>query len=247
MNKKWFDETTKEEMDFVKEISKKIIKNLDSFKYMNDDKKKEIKKMFVNGKYEDAAEELLNEIKSAKDFVAYRKWLINNRIYELMGRLLSISEYKELLDSDPIQFNGDIIIIDPEFIFKTPQDAIAAADGMKMQKLGFEKVLSCKCFGKQKRKIVNNDTLENIGNVNNKEKGDIVSVFDLKELLKYNNNFQDDSSLNEHYTKIRHFKGTIQYQILKDETYDDVYHTFIIGKGINRISGEPLNFNSVIF
>ena len=246
MDQKWFDEITEEEMEFVEEISNQIIKNLDSLKNMNHDKKDEIKKMFVSRKYEDAAEELLNEMKSTKELASYRKWLVSNRIYELMGRLLSISEYKELLDSIPMQFNGDIIIIDPEFIFKTPQDAIAAADGMKMQKLGFEKVLSCKCFGEQKRKIINDDTLENIGNANNKEKGDIIGVFDLKELLKYNDNFQDDSTLNEHYTKIRHFKGTVQYQIIKDEIYDDVYHSFIIGRGINRISGEPLNFNSVI-
>ena len=72
----------------------------------------------------------------------------------------------------------------------------------------------------------------------------LVSVLSLEEVLKYNPEYKvEDDSWSA--TVIRDFKGTVQFVVNKSEnaTYE-YFQVEIIGKGVNKKTGENINFIS---
>jgi hypothetical protein len=90
--------------------------------------------------------------------------------------------------------------------------------------------------------VFNSDTKESIGRFC--ADAGLVSVFALEEVLKYNPEYKvEEDSYSA--TVIRDFKGTVQFVVKKHKstTYEDFY-VEVVGKGINKKTGESINFVS---
>lgn len=84
----------------------------------------------------------------------------------------------------------------------------------------------------------NSDTEEVIGHFC--ADAGMVSVFLLDDVLRYNPNFDYHITKPWTTTWIKDFKGTVQI-IVKEESYED-YAIEVIGYGINKKTGEAINF-----
>ena len=85
----------------------------------------------------------------------------------------------------------------------------------------------------------------------------LVSVFLLDEVLKYNPDFDYHKEKDWTTTLIPDFKGTVQFVVEHQEgVYEDTteyhkagdrwedYSVHVVGHGINKKTGEPINFRS---
>lgn len=84
----------------------------------------------------------------------------------------------------------------------------------------------------------NSDTEEEIGQFC--ADAGMVSVFLLDEVLKYNPGFNYHSNKPWTTTWIRDFKGTVQIVVIPYG--DDEYDVEVVGHGVNKVTGEPINF-----
>jgi hypothetical protein len=197
----------------------------------------------------------------------------------------------QCLDSDPIEFDGDIIITDPCYIikqqdrstspkwedymklsdysgmtkaelvasdyfenYKKMQDAMAKWEdenpddwdicecGHNMGALGLKHYMTRSTIsGDWSCTTFNSDTQEPIGKFC-ADAGQ-VAVFLLKEVLEYNHSYTDYIEKPWCVTTIKDFHGTVQFVVEADHTaYGEYYHVRVIGKGINKTTGKPLNF-----
>lgn len=85
----------------------------------------------------------------------------------------------------------------------------------------------------------NSDTKEPIGNFC--ADGGLVGVFLLDEVLKYNPEFDNHIKRPWTTTLIKNFEGTVQFIVSQGEKEDD-FNVSVIGHGVNKKTGEPLNF-----
>ena len=103
--------------------------------------------------------------------------------------------------------------------------------------------------------VYNTDTKEEIGEFC--ADAGLVSVFLLDEVLKYNPDFDYHKEKDWTTTLIPDFKGTVQFVVEHQEgVYEDTteyhkagdkwedYSVHVIGHGINKKTGEPINFRS---
>ena len=146
-------------------------------------------------------------------------------------------------NSEVKEFDGDIIITDPCYIINenSTSDWKKCNYGSNMEVLGINKYLThdtlygdweCTTF----------DEKGNILGIFCADAG-LVSVFLLDEILNYNKNFVYDKYTT---TLIKDFKGTVQIVVEKNEKrkYDCDYSVHVIGHGINKKTGKPINFRS---
>lgn len=173
-----------------------------------------------------------------------------NRLVEKLGSVRY--PYDNYLDSEPVEFDGDIIITDPCYIMK-PYNPDADDDdwercgyGAEMEQLGITHYMT--------RDTIYGDWSCSVYNTGNRRKiGDfcadagLVSVFLLSDVLKYNPSF--DYHINRKWTTalIKNFKGTVQF-VVEEEPYEyDGEQCFdycvrVVGHGFNKRSGKPLDF-----
>ena len=133
MDKKWFLENTEEIIDSIESIASKIEADLMTCKFISKSTREEILELIISEKYEIAANELLdsiNKTKTSSDSLAYRRWIVDHEVFALLDLIEKLELYKELLDPEPVFFNGDIIIIDPA-LFLTDVDYISSDHGSK--------------------------------------------------------------------------------------------------------------------
>ncbi len=156
--------------------------------------------------------------------------------------------YDGYLDSEPVEFDGDIIITDPCYIInKESEDDWQKCDyGSKMEALGITHYMTRDTlYGDWSCTVFNMDSHRKLGDFC--ADAGLVSVFSLDEVLKYNPNF--DYHINRKWTTalIKNFKGTVQF-IVEEEHYDyegvqcTDYNVKVVGHGINKRSGKPVNF-----
>lgn len=109
--------------------------------------------------------------------------------------------------------------------------------GKNMELLGFKNyMVRDTLYGNWFCTTYNSDTKEIIGNFcSNKE---LVGVFLLDEVLKYDPYFVNHIEDNESITLIKDFEGMIQFVVNKN----DNWNLHVIGTGKNKITGEQLNF-----
>lgn len=177
--------------------------------------------------------------------------------------MTNLERYKS---SEPVFFDGDIIITDPCYIMRaehhgttpiTDDDWMASHYGSRMEALGIEHYMTRDTiYGDWSCTVYNTDTKEEIGNFC--ADAGMVSVFLLDEVLKYNPDF--DYHINRKWTTtlIKEFRGTIQFVVehetgvyeedtefwKKGETWED-YSVHVVGRGVNKKNGKPINFRSV--
>lgn len=83
----------------------------------------------------------------------------------------------------------------------------------------------------------------------------LVSVFLLDEVLRYNPEFDYHEKRTWTTTWIRNFKGTVQFVVVREEGFykEDTewwkagdkwveYAVRVVGRGVNKVTGEPINF-----
>lgn len=172
---------------------------------------------------------------------------------------------KRYLDSEPMKFDGDIIITDPCYIMRaehhgttpiTDNDWDACECGDKMEVLGIHRCMTRDTlYGDWSCTVFNTDTEKAIGEFC--ADAGLVSVFLLDEVLKYNPDFDYHKERDWTTTLIPDFKGTVQFVVEHEEgVYEEDceywkagdkwedYSVHVVGHGINKKTGEPINFRS---
>lgn len=172
---------------------------------------------------------------------------------------------KRYLDLEPMEFDGDIIITDPCYIMRaehhgttplTDNDWGACECGDKMEVLGIHHYMTRDTlYGDWGCTVFNTDTKKAIGEFC--ADAGLVSVFLLDEVLKYNPDFDYHKERSWTTTLIPDFKGTVQFVVEHEEgVYEEDceywkagdkwedYSVHVVGHGINKKTGEPINFRS---
>ena len=173
-----------------------------------------------------------------------------NRLVEKFGYLRY--PYDNYLDSEPVEFDGDIIITDPCYVMKPYKpdeendDWKKCGFGAEMEQLGITHYMTRDTiYGDWSCTVFNTDTRRKIGSFC--ADAGLVSVFLLDEVLKYNPAF--DYHINRKWTTalIKNFKGIVQF-VVEEEPYEYKgeqhfdYCVRVVGHGINKRSGKPINF-----
>lgn len=174
-------------------------------------------------------------------------------------RIFDLSRtYDRYLDSEPVEFDGDIIITDPCYILRDGDSHIDDWEkceyGDNMETIGIHNYMTRDTlYGDWSCTTFNTDTSEVIGQFC--ADAGLVSVFLLDEVLRYNPNF--DYHINRTWTTtlIKDFKGTVKFVVKREEgVYDETtkywnagdtwvdYAVEVVGRGINKVTGEPINF-----
>lgn len=164
-----------------------------------------------------------------------------------------------------MEFDGDIIITDPCYIIRaehhgtkplTDNDWAACGYGENMEALGICRYMTRDTiYGDWSCTVYDTDSEEEIGEFC--ADAGLVSVFLLDEVLKYNPDFDYHKERPWTTTLIPDFKGTIEFEVEHEEGVyeedsefwkagdtweEDSVH--VVGHGINKKTGEPINFRS---
>lgn len=266
MNKEW---QKKKEEWYNAEITRRkneVIDVINSCEFINDDERKELISEFDKW-LKDASFSFYSKIGSfclnhKNEIDKVTKWL--TKIYNLDIRSLdTMIEHKAYytglyyLDSEPMEFDGDIIITDPCYIIN---DDTAEEDhwelcnyGNEMENLGIHNYMTRNTLYGDWSCTTYSDTGDVLGHFC--ADAGLVSVFLLDEVLKYNPKFDSHIKSDWTTTWIKDFKGTVQFVVVYTDGYyeeDSEYHekgehwedysVQVVGKGINKITGEPINF-----
>ena len=151
-----------------------------------------------------------------------------------------------LEDSEPVKFDGDIIITDPCYVVHNDNDWQTVCDTYDLNKIGITPSMTRNTiFGDWDCETVDAETYETIGYFC--ADAGLVSVMPLDEVLKYNPKFDYHITRPDMVTTIRNFKGTVQFTV-REFTFDFEGKTVtdhrveIIGRGINKETGEDASF-----
>lgn len=151
------------------------------------------------------------------------------------------------------KFDGDIIITDPCYIMKDGDwERSNYSDNMRI--LGIRNhITHDTLYGDWSCTTFNSDTKEKIGEFC--ADAGRVSVILLDEVMEYNPEF--DYHINKPWTTtlIKDFRGVVEFVVVHEEgIYEDTTSWYkkggrweddslqVIGKGVNKATGKPLNF-----
>lgn len=260
MNKAWYTkrirdcESVKPEIErLLKEEFKISEKDFDSIMYdLNSQYRNTastllrmavIMKCVGDGTYEEEYEHCIDLIKSSG-------------IEELFNKYTKKNILHEYLDSEPMEFDGDILITDPCYIIREDKESDwdTCCCGFDMEKLGINHYITRDTlYGDWSCTTFDLDTKESIGRFC--ADAGLVSVFLLDEVLRYNPGYDCDKETEYTATIIRDFKGMVQFVVKHiDGYYEDTtdyhqkgdyweeYYLEVVGHGINKVTDEPINF-----
>ena len=251
MDRNWAIQKEKEKQDKINEL----IKMLEDQGYFNseDELGRNIIEDMQAGKFHAVETEAIfyaNKDKDSDALFEFKKW-----IYSTFSRKLKQLEnfcfnYQKYVDSEPMEFDGDILITDPCYITKCTEeqnDWDVCEYGENMSILGINhSMLRDTFYGDWECTTFNTDTTEELGNFC--ADSGMVGVFLLNEVLEYNPEFTE--FLKEHpglSTVIRNFKGTVQFIIKEFEDGFGVWYELqVTGHGISKETGESINFYTSI-
>ena len=251
MNKTWVNKEKEGLANLIRQNKSEIRNIINSVLYLNSDQKEKILKLTKRSTAElsDACDQIVMELleagytESIKELREQLKTIID--LCKANSMLNKEIKYKDkfYLDSEVKEFDGDIIITDPCYIINdnSTSDWERCDYGSNMEVLGINRYLThdtlygdwdCKTFNEK----------GNILGVFCADAG-LVSVFLLDEVLNYNKNFVYDKYTT---TLIKDFKGTVQIVVEKNEKrkYGCDYSVHVIGHGINKKTGKPINFRT---
>ena len=248
MDKNWAIQKEKEKQDKINEL----IKMLEDQGYLNseDDLGKDIVEDIQAGKFHIAEMEIriyANEDKDTEALLNFKEWIKAAFLPDLVQMENFSFNYQRYVDSEPMEFDGDILITDPCYITKCTEeqdDWEACEYGENMEAIGINHSMSRDTiYGDWGCTTFNTDTKEEMGNFC--ADSGMVGVFLLDELLEYDSEGVTEF-LKEHpglSTVIRNFKGTVQFIIKEfDDDFGVLYEVQVTGNGVNKETGEPINF-----
>ena len=172
-----------------------------------------------------------------------------------IGTFNNVNTLSRYEPSKTVHFDGDIIITDPCYIMRAPHhgttpitddDWNACNYGYDMEVLGIKNYITRDTlYGDWSCTTYNSDTKESIGSFC--ADAGLVSVFALDEVLKYNPDFNYHEERNWTTTLIEDFKGDVYIDVvyIGDDINNFDYYDLevrVIGKGVNKVTGEPINF-----
>ena len=265
MTQEWINQKNKEHEEKIAAIRCEVINLIQSLEKATDENKKAL------------IEWIEKEEKSSYPMVSFGRWRLleyydflnidknkfdnDVRMFEEYERLLrDRNMYNRYVDSEPMHFDGDVVITDPCYILKDGDSHIddweACDYGDNMEALGIKTYMTRDTlYGDWSCTTFNSDTKESIGSFC--ADAGLVSVFLLNEIMEYNPSFYASHFENRNWTAtlIRDFKGEIQFVVEQETgTYEEdtkwwkagdpweEYVVRVIGHGINKVTGEPINF-----
>lgn len=166
--------------------------------------------------------------------------------------------YSRYIDSAPVHFDGDIIITDPCYIMAkdSPNDWDICDYGYQMESLGIKTYMTHDTlYGDWGCTTFDVDSCKPIGEFC--ADAGLVSVFLLDEVLAYNPFFNNHLKKKWTTTLIENFKGDVQFVIERvtgqyehdighykaGDVWED-YELHVVGHGINKTTGKPINFRT---
>lgn len=159
------------------------------------------------------------------------------------------------LDSEPQEFDGDIIITDPCYVARDSDwDEDACGYGSEMQRLGLDHSMTRDTlYGDWGCTVYDDNTGGKLGEFC--ADAGMVGVFLLDEVLAYNPSFDYHKEKDWTTTWIKDFKGTVQFVVEYDcgvfgedsdyagQPWED-YSVVVVGHGVNKMTGERIDFRS---
>ena len=191
---------------------------------------------------------------SMETYMKYKELSKSSGIEELFNKYTKKNWIDSYLDGGPMEFDGDIIITDPCYIMKEDDDWATCAYGEDMEALGITHYMTRDTlYGDWSCTTFDTDTKEAIGEFC--ADAGLVSVFLLDEVLKYNPEFDYHLKNKWMVTWIKDFKGTVEFVVKHVEGYyeedtdywkkGDYWEDYVlevVGHGINKVTGKPINF-----
>lgn len=171
---------------------------------------------------------------------------------------LQNTNYSSYLDSDKVEFDGDIIITDPCYVIRHDDsysdDWEKCGYGSGMESLGINHYMTRDTiYGDWSCTTFDTDTKKPIGQFC--ADAGLVSVFLLDEVLKYNPDFNYHIERPWTTTLIKNFKGSVQFIVrrIEGEYEEDTdywnagdkwfdYSVEVVGHGVDKVTGKPINF-----
>lgn len=171
---------------------------------------------------------------------------------------LQNTDYGGYLDSDKVEFDGDIIITDPCYVIRHDDsygnDWEKCGYGSDMESLGINHYMTRDTiYGDWSCTTFDTDTKKPIGQFC--ADAGLVSVFLLDEVLKYNPDFNYHIERPWTTTLIKNFKGSVQFIVrrIEGEYEEDTeywsagdkwvdYSVEVVGHGVDKVTGKPINF-----
>lgn len=278
MNKEWIAAKEAEYTVMAKDMRAKIVSKINNAEFLTEEDKRSLEKALDeecdkpycsleasaltvilknHSKENDKFATSIADIHNLIDSLDAHKY--NSIVHMANGGL------KRYLDSEPMEFDGDIIITDPCYIMRaehhgtipiTDDDWDACGYGENMEVFGIQNYMTRDTiYGDWGCDVYNTDTKEKIGEFC--ADAGLVSVLLLDEVLKYNPDFDYHKKKSWTTTWIQDFKGTVQFVVeLEEGVYEDdsefwkagdkweEYSVHVIGCGINKKTGKPINFRS---
>jgi len=145
---------------------------------------------------------------------------------------LARENYERMLDSKLMYFDGDIIITDPCYMCRDDDHDYEEFENSLSRYMERDTL-----YGDWSCTVYNPDTHEKLGEFC--ADSGMVAVALREEVLKYNPTYVGKSWTE---TVIENFKGTVQFVVTR--IGDNDYSVHVVGRGINTITGEPINFIS---
>lgn len=268
MNKEWLDKVNGERNKMLECMENKIRNEISFATFFTDDFKKkvlsyldEFKRDIFSYRFECEMSMacpmpfVKNSTSFPISYEEYQKWLESLDIETYCKNMQRKNIYDRYLDSDPKEFDGDIIITDPCYIIKEDDDWDTCEYGDNMEAIGIHThITRDTLYGDWSCTTYDSDTDESIGEFC--ADAGLVSVFLLDEVLKYNPGF--DYHINKPWTTtlIKDFKGIVQFIVFEreyvhEEDYEGYwkkgekyleYEVEVHGHGVNKVTGEPVNF-----
>lgn len=290
MNKEWVAQQEAEHEEAIAEKREAIISMIESSDLFGVDEKSKmlahLKEMeedpySINKIHLDLTLAAITADEDTYDKIsAFKKKLDTDKYH---GMLRMKGGYGRYLDSEPKEFDGDIIITDPCYIckkwdtdtmpksdeFDDRESYNAALDkwyednprhwdlcecGYNMEVFGIQNYMTRDTiYGDWGCTTYNAETKEEIGRFC--ADAGLVSVFLLDEVLRYNPEFNYHKERTWTTTWIPNFKGAVQFVVVREEGFYEEdsdwwkagdkwveYAVRVVGHGINKVTGEPINF-----
>lgn len=256
MDKAWLEQKIKECESIRPEIEKLLREKL----HLDDKELEKIMDCLESPCYTTAIQELNMVLimkyvdDSTKTYEEYKELSKLTGIEELFYKYTKKNWIDAYLDGEPMEFDGDIIITDPCYIMKEDNDWAVCAYGENMKALGITHYMTRDTlYGDWSCTTFDTDTKEAIGKFC--ADAGLVSVFLLDEVLKYNPEFDYHLNYKWMVTWIKDFKGTVEFVVKHIEGYyeedtdywkkGDYWEDYVlevVGHGINKVTGKPINF-----
>ena len=255
MTKEWVEAKEQERHNKIQEVKNAVRNKLiaigfdhDSSELIMKDVEKDCDLHFATFYIGEGCDQLIKNCKTPEQKMHTLDMLmkIKNDISREMDQLFQLY-YSNISfqDSEPFHFDGDIIITDPCYILRSDTDRddwVECGCGDCMEDIGIEHCISRDTlYGDWSCTVFNSDNGEVLGTFC--ADSGMVAVMSLEDVMRYNPHF--DAHLNRKWTTalIKNFKGTCQF-VVKEYGTDD-YGVIVVGNGIDKVTGAPINFTTL--